>query len=169
MTKDMRGGRRERKPVVHNGVTYQTSRDCPVYPVWNGMMYRCFNEKAPSYKHYGARGITVAPELQTLQGFLDVMGLPPGPGYQIDRMDNNGNYEPGNLRWVTLSENLRNQRRSRMLTHNGKTQAISAWAEEIGVSIQVLSRRLDKLGWPIAEALETPLCRDRRRAGTPSR
>lgn len=165
MTKDMRGGKRDRKPVMHNGVTYQTSRDCSVYPVWNGMMYRRFNEKAPSYKHYGARGITVAPEMQTLQGFLDVMGLPPAPGFQIDRINNDGNYEPGNVRWATVSENTRNQRRARMVTHKGRTQNLSAWAEEMGVSIQVLWTRLDKYKWTVEATLETPLGKGGRRFG----
>jgi hypothetical protein len=165
MTKDMRGGRREVKPVTHNGVTYRTSRECPVYAVWNGMMYRCFNPKAPSFPHYGGRGITVAQELQTLQGFLDVMGLPPGPGYQIDRIDNNGNYEPGNLRWATATENERNKRNNRLVTHNGRTQCLSAWAQEIGVSIQVLWTRLDKYKWTVQEALETPLGEGGRRFG----
>lgn len=129
------------------------------------MMYRCFNEKSPSYPHYGGRGITVAPELQTLQGFLDAVGLPPTPEHQLDRIDNNGNYEPGNLRWATPTENLRNQRRSRILTHKGKTQAMSAWAEEIGVSVQVLWTRLDKYKWTVEAALETPIGKGGRRFG----
>jgi hypothetical protein len=132
------------------------------------MMYRCHNPKAPSYKHYGGRGIKVVPELQTLQGFLDAVGLPPAPGLQIDRINNDGHYEPANLRWVTLADNLRNQRRSHLLTHNGKTQAISAWAEELGLSIQALRNRLYKLGWPLEEALTKPLCKNRRRGGEQS-
>lgn len=165
MTKDTRGGKRIRIAVNHKGVEYLSAKDCPVYNKWNGMMYRCLNEKSPSFLHYGGRGIRVAPELQTLQGFLDVVGLPPTPQHQLDRINNDGHYEPGNLRWATPSENLRNQRRSRLLTHNGKTQAISAWAEELGVSVQVLWTRLEKYKWTLEATLETPKGAGGRRFG----
>ena len=151
---ETRGGKRVRQPVHHNGVEYPTARACPVYNRWHGMMDRCFNPKSPNWENYGARGITVHPQMQTLQGFLDVMGLPPTEKHQVDRHpNNNGHYEPGNVRWATASENLENQRRNVRLTFKGRTLTMSQWARELGISRHTLWARLNTHGWTLAQAL----------------
>ena len=85
-----------------------------LYTTWNGMMQRCFNEKKSNYKSYGGRGITVCPQWQDSKVFLEfcdtVLGERP-EGYTLDRIDNDGNYEPGNVRWADKETQSNNRRK----------------------------------------------------------
>lgn len=83
------------------------------------------------------------------------MGRRPTPKHQIDRIDVNGNYEPGNCRWVTKSQNMRNTRVNRLLTLDGRTLSVAAWAEEIGISDSTIRTRLHR-GKSTADALSPP-------------
>jgi len=80
------------------------------YKIWASMLRRCKDNKLKSYKWYGARGIKVCDEWHNFRNFIKDMGLRP-PGLQIDRINNDGNYEPGNCRWVTPKENANNKRK----------------------------------------------------------
>lgn len=85
-------------------------KDSLEYSVWSGMHRRCKDEKFSRYKDYGGRGITVCARWESFENFKEDMG--PRPlGYSIDRIDVNGNYEPGNCRWVTIRENCNNTRK----------------------------------------------------------
>lgn len=75
------------------------------YNVWRGVQKRCTLPSHPSYKYYGARGITYCERWKKFEAFLEDMGTKPDIHYQIDRIDPRGNYEPGNCRWITASEN----------------------------------------------------------------
>lgn len=92
----------------------------PEYRVWKGMKARCFNKNNKNYHHYGGRGIVVCDKWLNFQFFIEDMGLRPEKKLQIDRINNNGNYEPGNCRWTTSSINMRNRRNSKRVL-NGRT------------------------------------------------
>ena len=74
------------------------------------MRNKCTNPNHTAYKWYGARGIGVCKRWDDFAAFLEDVGEPPGPGYSLDRIENDGNYEPGNVRWATRSQQMRNRR-----------------------------------------------------------
>jgi hypothetical protein len=128
------------------------------YWVWASMMARCFNPNEVGFKNYGHRGITVCPRWRTAANFLADMGKRPSPKHSIDRINNDGNYEPGNCRWATRIQQNRNMRRVRFLMFNGESKCISEWATIYGLNESVLRRRLDR-GWSIEEAISLPPCK----------
>lgn len=116
-----------------------------IYGVWKGLKGRCNNPKATDYLNYKGRGITVCPEWEnSFETFFKDMGDIPFTGAQIDRINNDGPYSKENCRWATASENCRNRRNSILLTYNGKTQEISIWAAEIGVTVNAIKSRIFK-------------------------
>ena len=104
------------------------------YITWASMQGRCGNPNNQKYYRYGGRGIRVCDRWQEPNGqgfinFLADMGHRPSKKHSIDRIDNDGHYEPSNCKWNTNSNQARNRRTSHLLTFNGKTQCLAAWAE----------------------------------------
>ena len=131
--------------------------DHPLIHVWRQMRGRCNNPNYKCYAHYGGRGIKVCERWASFWNFVADVGERPTPKHKLDRIDNERGYEPGNVRWVTQKEQLRNQRRNRMLTFQGRTQCLAAWAEELGMGRTVLQKRVVEFGWSVERALTTPV------------
>jgi uncharacterized protein YjcR len=74
----------------------------------------------------------------------------------MDRINNNGNYEPENVRWVSAKDQANNTRRNRLLTFSGETRTVNEWAEKLGIHRRTITSRLDRHGWPIEKALTHP-------------
>lgn len=115
------------------------------------MLARCTNGKNRRYKDYGGRGIGVCERWYDFANFLADMGEKP-KGYSLDRIDVNGDYEPGNCRWATATEQARNKRNNTLLTHNGETHTIAEWGDILGIRHTTISTRLHS-GWSVERAL----------------
>ena len=119
-----------------NHKTHGYSADYPkLYNLWATMKSRCENPNRKKYQSYGARGICVCDEWHDAKNFCE-WALANGykDGLQLDRINNDGNYEPSNCRWVTPKENSRNRRNTQYLTINGETKSVAEWCESIDVS-----------------------------------
>ncbi len=122
------------------------------YNIWQHLKRRCLNPKDKNFRHYGARGITVCERWRhSFENFLADMGPRPSPQHSIDRIDNNGDYEPGNCRWATKKEQSRNTRSNRLFTHEGETMCLAEWARLSGVERSCLAYRVRH--WTFAEAI----------------
>lgn len=116
-----------------------------LYTAWMNMKARCENAELDGYQNYGGRGITVYPAwAQSFEVFAADVPPHPGKGYSLDRIGNNGNYEPGNVRWATRREQNTNKRDNRLITYAGKTQTLVEWAEELGVPYMTLFYRFER-------------------------
>lgn len=126
----------------------------PTYISWVAMLSRCSDPNATKFARYGGRGIVVCERWKSFENFLADMGERP-PGTSIDRVDLNGNYEPGNCRWATDKEQCRNRTTNKRLTLNGKTLCVAEWSELYGLPYSLVAVRL-RSGWTLEEALSRP-------------
>lgn len=124
--------------------------------LWKSMIQRCHNPRNPCFHRYGGRGILVCDRWrQSFAAFVQDIGPRPD-GATLDRIDNDRGYEPGNVRWATRREQSENRFDTRLITHEGRTQTITAWAREVGLSAPTLWSRINA-GWPVREALTDPI------------
>lgn len=113
--------------------------------VWKGIKSRCFRKKDKCYKDYGGRGITICDRWKiSFENFFLDMGYRPSKNHSIERIDNNGNYEPSNCRWATMKEQCRNRRNSNYITYDNKTYIISEWARLLGVNHSNIYQQLKR-------------------------
>lgn len=134
-----------------HGLRYNAAYNC-----WHGMMSRCTCSSALGYEYYGGRGITVCSQWQSLEVFLNDMGPRPSIRHTIDRFpDQDGNYEPGNCRWATMSEQARNRRNNIMITWNGETKCLEDWSKISLVTRDTIEDRLNQ-GWSVEHAIMLP-------------
>lgn len=114
------------------------------YMVWSRMWRRCTTPSVDRYPRYGGRGIKVCDRWKKFDAFLEDMGPLPGPGYSIGRIDNDGNYEPGNCRWETLREQQANTSKTVYVElGDGAKKPLTILAAEIGISAETLRQRVD--------------------------
>lgn len=106
-----------------------------IYKTWEGMLSRCTNPRSTGWKKYGARGIKVCERWLNFRNFYADMGDAP-TGRTLDRIDNNGNYEPGNVRWATPKEQQTNKRTTVYLEQDGLKLTIGEWADRLGIPAQ---------------------------------
>lgn len=121
------------------------------YTVWKGMIARAHTASSHDADRYYGRGIRVCERWQIFDNFFADMGERPA-GMSLDRIDNDGDYSPENCRWTSMKEQARNKSNNRMLTANGETMCVAAWAERMGVSRQALRYRLEA-GWSPEDAV----------------
>lgn len=128
-----------------------------LYGVWNAMRGRCNSPGTKDYKRYGARGIRVCAEWDSYGKFRK-WALANGfrKGLTLDRIDSDGNYEPGNCRWIPKGLQQDNTRRVTRLTLNGVTRPITEWARLTGMAAHQIKSRL-KIGWTHEQALTLPI------------
>jgi hypothetical protein len=131
----------------------------PLHEVWKGMKQRCSNANRPEYSNYGGRGIAVCKEwVSSYEAFRDWALLNGyATGLEIDRTNNDGNYEPSNCRWITQKLNVGNRRVTIIATAFGETKPITHWVEDerCKVCYSTLKRRL-QTGWEAEAALSSP-------------
>lgn len=119
-----------------------------LYHIWQGMNQRCHNPQAKDFPRYGGRGIAVCAEWRnSFEVFAIAVGPRPTVSHSLDRFpDNNGNYEPGNVRWATQDQQMSNTRTNRNITANGVTDTLAGWARRSGIGYTTIQARLDA-GW----------------------
>lgn len=143
-------------------------RVSPEWGCWSGMRTRCTNRRSKSWARYGGRGIRVCERWGSFENFLVDMGPKPTPQHSIDRIDNEGHYEPGNCRWSLGKEQRDNRRVSRWLEARGQRHTVTDWSELTGVSRSAIRARLG-LGWSVERAIFEPVSESHQQRGKPKK
>lgn len=127
----------------------------PEYVAWCSMINRCTNKRSTSYRTHGARGIKVCDRwVESFSNFFKDMGCRPSSMHSLDRIDNDGNYEPENCRWATPQQQQRNKRTSTVITHEGKSLTAAEWSEITGIKADTIASR-KRRGWEDSKCVST--------------
>lgn len=155
-----------RRKTKHGGT--KNRHQTPEFRCWVGMRQRCYNQNCTGFKYWGGKGVAICARWNGIDGFANFladMGPKPTASHSIDRINSDGNYEPGNCRWATRKEQNRNTRQNRRITYAGKTQCLKDWAIELGMTFSALQHRLNDRGWSVHRAFTTPVRPMKRRSG----
>lgn len=124
------------------------------YYAWRSMRTRCLNQKSKSFPRYGGRGIQISKNwLNDFDQFVFDMGERP-KGMTLDRINNNGNYEPQNCRWVSYKKQQNNKSSNHYLTYNDETRTLSEWAEYLNIKVSTLNKRINVYKMPLEKAFK---------------
>lgn len=128
------------------------------YRAWLGIKTRCYNSKDPNYKQWGGRGIKMYEKwLNDFESFLSYVGNAPSKFHSLDRYpNNNGDYEPGNVRWATMKQQNVNKRSNRYITYKGETKTIMEWSKISNLPYSVIQKR-DNIGWSSNDIFNKPV------------
>jgi hypothetical protein len=118
--------------------------DTPIYESWTAMRQRCLNPHWPDFHNYGGRGISICDSWASFERFFQDMGPTFQPGLTLDRIDNNGNYEPSNCRWTTYAEQNRNHRRNIWVDTPQGRMVMKDAARIAGVPYKVMKKRIQQ-------------------------
>lgn len=144
-----------RKEVLGSSGTKHGMCGTGAWHSWRDMMKRCYSPRSMHYRHYGGRGIIVCDEWKSFEGFHAGMGDRPA-GMSIERDDVDGNYEPGNCRWIPRREQHYNKRNSIFVMIDGERLCLSVACKRLGLSYNRVRDRIKTLGWSIEDALAQP-------------
>ncbi|CAB4153595.1 hypothetical protein UFOVP635_11 [uncultured Caudovirales phage] len=129
----------------------------PLFRRWCGSRNCCTNPSNYNYRYYGARGIKFYPDWEDFETFaLDIeatIGLPPFTGAHLDRIDNDGDFAPGNMKWSDPKQNYRNRQTSLYLTMDGVTRSLAEWADHTGVNSRTIWSRIHDQGLTLEQAI----------------
>ncbi len=114
----------------------------PEYTVWVNLRRRCNEPGHPSFARYGGRGIKMCAEWMSFKRFFSDVGPRPSSLHSIDRINNEGNYEPGNVRWATQSQQMSNTRATHFIEIDGIRQTVTEWAKQKGIAQSTISHRI---------------------------
>ena len=149
-----------RERITQSKTTHGMSQS-DIYAEYRSMKNRCYNEQAHNYKYYGGRGIKMCDRWRDdIHAFYDDVSILPNfreEGYSLDRIDNDGDYEPGNVRWATIKEQCNNRRPNigkRIHEYNGEMYSLREISNMTGISYKTLNNRLLK-GWEPERAFNT--------------
>lgn len=131
----------QKEAVATHGMSYTKE-----YGIWGSMLCRCRNPNHRQYADYGGRGIKVCERWESFESFLTDMGERPLDVVSIDRIDNEGNYEPSNCRWAMKKEQDNNRRSNKLVEYKGQTKTVAEWCDELELSRQTIYQRLNR-GW----------------------
>jgi hypothetical protein len=133
--------------------TTHGGRHTLLYDVWTQMLQRCENQKNKRFARYGGRGVEVCDAWRDFAAFERDVREGYEPGLQIDRIDNDGPYAPGNVRWATNKANNRNRTKVVMVVWQGRRVPLNDLAEQYGIKKHTLYSRHCLRGWPLERAL----------------
>lgn len=130
--------------------------------ILGSMKCRCYNKNNKQYNNYGGRGIKICDEwlAKKGKGLLNFYNWAISTGYNlgltIDRINNDGNYQPDNCRWVTNKEQSNNKRNNHLITYHGETHTMMEWSKILNVNYNTLRGRINNYKWDVNKAFETP-------------
>ena len=142
------------KHLCRHGVLSSRS---PEYRVWERMLERCRNPRRRGYANYGGRGVKVCERWLEFTNFIEDMGRRPSKAHSLERIDVDGDYEPGNCRWATAREQARNRRDTVWVDlGGGRKRKLIELVEQLGLKREVVYGRL-KMGWSLGRAISAPV------------